>query len=415
ALAFTLGRARADSPGGSAATADFSGGGTLETATARPKGKLVRVELASASGKRLDRADAPSPGGRPEILLSAGSIGSAGALLEVVALADARVCRSVWRFRDGALTRLPVREGGQRLPDCEAAGEWSTRWEKTEDEPARYVRERTRDVPQGKLRETRVFAFAGFALERDVERSGARINGVPIPAWYDVLLYRKSDLEPLFQRFGLAGLRRAPRLSVEADREAGVFALRLSDGEAEVRLPVTGSRPLEGEQPGVELSAGEPPVRVRVTLARGSIPREAVVEGAGGRRDGAYAPAFHWSPERLRVYPDAEQELASEALPGVWASETGARIPVEAIPGAGAVRFGGAEVSLSLDRAPEGADLLLVPRDGSAPLWALRFRGPNAISRLPVLCAEEGADARNCRIAGAGEALKRVGSQLNVR
>ncbi len=413
--ALTTRPGRAEAPLVASAAADFSGAGTIETATARAGGKSVRLEITSASGKRIAKADAPSPGRGVEVLLSVGSLRSSGALLEVSASAGGKICRSVWRLRDGALARLPIRDGSGEVADCETAGEWRSRWESAEGEPARYVRERTRDATQGVLVETRVFVFAGFALDPDPGRSVARINGIEIPEWPDAMLYRKSDLEALNRRFGLEVLRQSPRVRFETSRQAGVFAVRLTGAAGDALLPVTGSKSLEGDEPGVELSAGDPPVAVRVFLARGAIPWEAVVRGAGAARDGAYAPAAHRSFERIQVFRDAEHELAAEALPGVWAGPTGQRMAVEAIPGTADIRLGGAEAALSLALAPEGADLLLVPRDGSLPRWALVLRGPNALSRLPVLCGQARSDGPDCRISGAGEAWRRAGSQLNVR
>src|SRR5262249_14430826 len=106
-------RVRAATPSPSA-TADFSGGGRPETITATAKGKAVRLEARDDSGKRIARADAPAPdGGRYDVALSTGSIGSSGALLEVAASSGETICRSVWRLRDGALSRLPIRGGAE--------------------------------------------------------------------------------------------------------------------------------------------------------------------------------------------------------------------------------------------------------------------------------------------------------------
>ena len=141
-----------------------------------------------------------------------------------------------------------------------------------------------------------------------------------------------------------------------------------------------------------------------------------VVHGAGARFDGAYAPAIHWTPAAIRVYATAEQELAAEALPGVWANEQNEQITITAIPGLPAVQFGNAGVNLSIADAPEGADLLLVPRDATLPGSALSLRGPNSFVRQPVRCGP-GADgaAPSCRIEGDGQTFRRLGSQLNVR
>lgn len=403
-------------PAAQTVTADFSGGGAVETATARPKGKRVLLEIRGASGKRVARSEAPAPAvGNPAIALQTGSIGSAGTLLEVAATGGATVCRSVWRLRDGSLSQLPILDGANAVPDCENAADWTSRWDETRNEPARYVRERTRETPQGRLHETRVFFFAGFELRQDAKRCGAEINGVPIPEWYDAQLYAKSELDALFQRFGLSVFATAPRLRFEADRQRGVFEAHLSDGRGEIRLPVTSSRALEKEEPGVRLTAGDPPVEIFVTLGRGSIPQDVVVRGAGARFDNAYAPVIHGSPSRIRVYPDAEQELATEALPGTWATEKNERVEVTAVPGLGAIVFGGTQVSIRFQGAPEGTDLLLAPRDGSPPNWALALRGANVLLRVPVRCGQAGPPPGDCRPAGAGEVLRRIGSQLNVR
>ena len=401
---------------GPSLTAHFSGEESLETAAASVKGKAVRLEISNAAGKRLARAEAPSPGRHPQIVLRAGSIGSAGALLEVAASEGGTVCRSVWRFHDGALARLPVREAGSALPDCEPEDQWLTRWEEAKDAPALYVRQRTREVPPGILHETQAFAFAGFELADDAKKSGADINGVAIPEWYDAELYFKAELDVLFQRFGFASLRKAPRLRFETSRAEGTFAVVLEDREGRLRLPVFASKPLEGADPGVALAAGDPPARISVTLARGTIPQDAVVQGAGARFDGAYAPVIHWTPKEIRVYRTAEQELAAEGLPGVWSNDRNERITITGIPGSGAIQFGGAAMDLDLAQAPEGADVLLVPRDGVPPAFALALRGPNAFLRVPVRCAPGTAGAPLvCRIEGDGLTFKRLGSSLNIR
>ena len=398
-------------------TGDFSGGGASETITAKPKGKAVRLEARDASGKRLAKADAPAPSGRnPSITFQTGSIGSVGTLLEVAASVGGNVCRSVWRLRGGMLSKLPILDGEKTVPECEESASWTTRWDESRNEPAQYFRERTRETPRGTLHETRVFDFAGFDLRLDAKRSSVTINGVPIPEWFDEQLYCKADLESLFQRYGLSALRTARRLRFEADPERGVFDVILTDPTGEIRLPVTASKPLEKERTGVELLAGTAPGRLSVEIgAHGAVPESVVVAGLGPRFDSSYAPAIHWSAAGIRVYATAEQELAQEALPGTWATDKDEHVVIEAIAGQGAVRFGGTEVTLRIDEAPNGSDLLLVPGDGSPPIWALGLRGPNLIVRLPVACEPHPDAGRNCSVSGAGQSLKRIGSQLNVR
>src|SRR6185312_5117075 len=105
--------------------------------------------------------------------------------------------------------------------------------------------------------------------------------------------------------YAITGLVKKPRVSFEADRENGVFAVNFSDAAGDVRLPVTATAPFEGDDPGVELTAGDPPVRVRVVVAGGRAPRDAVVRGLP-RFDGGYASVTHWSENRIEVFSTAE-------------------------------------------------------------------------------------------------------------
>ena len=131
----------------------------------------------------------------------------------------------------------------------------------------------------------------GVWVQVGTRHEAAEINGVAIPPWNEATLYPKTALESLSQRFRLAPLARGPRLRFEADRDQGVFDVRLSDADGEMRFPVTGSKPVEREDPGVELTATAPggaPVEVLVTVAGGSTPQDVSVKGAG-RFDGGYA------------------------------------------------------------------------------------------------------------------------------
>ncbi len=398
-------------------TADFSGGGSPETITATAKGRAVRLEARDASGKRIARAEAPAPeSGRFDVALSAGSIGSAGALLEVKASGGDTVCRSIWRLRDGALSRLPLRDGAETLPDCDTGAPATSRWDESHNEPARYLRESTRDVAQGRLRESLAYVFVGFEMKRDPKKSSSEINGVPIPLWTDVTLYSRKELEGLVQRFDLSGLARTPRLRIETDRDRGVFLLVAADPAGERRFPITGSRPVEVEdRRGLELAAGDGPMRVTVTPADGSAPQTAVVRGAGAPLDGGYGSVTHFDGQRLQIFATAEQELASQFLPGAWTSDRTARLLVALAPGAAAVRFGDADLSLRLEGAPAGTDLLLAPPGGAPPTFALTLRGPNGFKRTPVRCAEVGGTGRDCRVEGDGEVFRRIGGQVNAR
>ena len=117
-------------------SADLDGDGTAETVTASASKKGIRVEVRDARGKRVAEAVAPSPAGAVvPFTLTTAPIGSSGSLLEVAAATDSSECVSVWRLRDGALNRVPIRDAsGQPLPDCGAPG-WTWRWESEAGRP----------------------------------------------------------------------------------------------------------------------------------------------------------------------------------------------------------------------------------------------------------------------------------------
>ena len=400
-------------------TADFSGEAAHETITAIVKGAAARLEARDASGKRIGKdADVPVPGdGRPEIALSAGSIGSAGALLEVRASRGDSVCRSVWRLHDGALNRLPIyaaSEGDKdALPDCDAGG-WTSRWDESRNEPARYVRERTRAVAQGKFRESLVYTFRGFEMRLDPAKSTAEINGVAIPLWVETTLYSKDGLEGLARRYALSGIAKGARLRFQTDRDGGAFAAILSDAQGELRLPVVEAKPLgaDEDEKGLTLSAGGdgPKATLRVTVAGGKAPKDATVRGAG-RFDGGYSSIIRWQDRQIQVFATAEQELAMEYLPGAWTTEARERVIVTPAKGPASVRLGDADFDVRFAGAPAGTDLLLAPSGGGSSAWALKLAGPDAFLRVPVQCGPDG----DCRAAGDGKTFRRIGSQLNNR
>src|SRR6476646_9749349 len=137
-----------------AITMDLDGQGHLETATAVVAGKKARLEIRDAGGRLLARQDLPSPVGNDSVAaLSAGALGSAGALVEATVAGPRAECRSLWRYRDGRLSRTPVLSAAGPLADCGAA-EWTYRWERpAENAPALYTRERSRRRSNGVFRE----------------------------------------------------------------------------------------------------------------------------------------------------------------------------------------------------------------------------------------------------------------------
>jgi hypothetical protein len=393
---------------------DLDGQGAVESAAAVPRGSKVRLEIRDSGGKLLAESLVPAPGGSdPRVAITTGSLGSAGALIEVAATAGETECRSLWRYRDGRLSQTPVLAPAGPLPDC-GPPEWSYRWERPSEEvPALYTRERSRQRPNGVFRLVEAFRYAGFRLEPDPGGSSSRINGVEIPAWRDVVLYRRAAVEQLATRFDLSSFRSQPRLRVLADRAQGVFEVRIEDPSSQGTFPVTAASSSGEKKREVVLTAGTPGIHVRLLLtADGSVPLEAVVEGLGERLDRTYVAVTQRRASGLRVYDSAEQELAEEFLPGTWHDEK-EPVGVKLVSSSPVLlRFGKSDVSLSFTRAPRGADVLLLPKDGSLPVLGILLRGPDSLLEVPVRC-ETGTE--RCATLGAGRFLRRAGARLNIR
>ncbi|MFY9552366.1 MAG: hypothetical protein WAU32_14560, partial [Thermoanaerobaculia bacterium] len=80
-------------------SADLDGDGTVETVRATAARGAVKLEVLDAEAHRLAVAKAPAPAGQVvPITLTSAPLGSAGALVEVVAATDASVCRTIWRY-----------------------------------------------------------------------------------------------------------------------------------------------------------------------------------------------------------------------------------------------------------------------------------------------------------------------------
>ncbi len=401
--------------------ADFDGDGRKETITAAPRRGGVRLEVRDGGGRKITDANAPSPAADVvRVELSAGSLGSVGEILEVSASTDASECVSVWRYRAGKLTRLPIRDsGGKDLPDCGPPGTWVYRWEKeAEGRPSALVRERTEKTGQGVLRVRDVFAFAGFSLDADAKRSAREIEGVPIPSWYDAVLYSTPALEVLYGRFDLSRMRSETTLAIVADRERGVFALRFSGPKGVVTAPVDSYAARAGEAT-LGARVGERTARVSIRLGgNGSVPVDVEVAGLGPPFDQVYGPAGSWHGRARQVFPSAADEIASEELVGTWIDPAGGQTPI-LLDGAPPyrVRVGSDLYTLDLGHAEPPVDLLLLPAGGSGRPWGVVLRGMNGIERIPYACAPDGQTPTSgaCRADGAPERLRRLGARANAR
>jgi hypothetical protein len=400
-----------------ALSVDLDGDGAPETVTAAAARGDVRLEVRDAGGKKLGNAKAPAPAGDVvQVELSAGVLGSSGALLEVLASTDASECVSVWRWKDRALARIPIRDtGGKPLPDCGRPGEWTWTWQReAEDRPSTLVRERSEPVASGTLRVRETFAFAGFSLDADAGRSASEINGVPIPSWYPAVFYARPALEVLYERFDLSRMRAHPTAVIEADRGRGVFALRFTGPGGERTIPVEASS-LRKDR--AILTAGPDGKTMRATVSLGgdgSVPYELEVEGLGAPFDQVYAPAGGWRGESRNLFLSATDELLFKDLAGTWLDPSGKNVVI-ATDGAPPyrVRVESALYTPVMAGAAPPLDLVLMPAAPSGPAWGVVLRGPNTLERVPLTCA--GPDAAGCRADGPGVKLRRLGARMNAR
>src|ERR1700730_5038808 len=91
-------------------TADLEGDGRPETVVTAGRRGSVRVQILDENGRKTADGRAPSPDADVySVALTSAPLGSAGSLVELTASTDALVCRSVWRYRNRTLSRLPIR------------------------------------------------------------------------------------------------------------------------------------------------------------------------------------------------------------------------------------------------------------------------------------------------------------------
>ena len=399
---------------------DLDGDGREETVSATSERGAVRLAVRGPNGAVFASGKAPAPSGDiVQVELSAGSLGSAGALLEVSASTDTSTCVSIWRFHEGRLARLPIHDAkGKDLPDCERAGEWTYRFESVgEGRPAELVRERSEKSSQGALRIREAFAFAGFSLDADPRRSTREIEGVPIPAWPDSVYYSTAALETLYGRYDLSRMRAEPTLRIRADPDRGVFTLEFSGDGASLSAPVESYAARSHE---VDLGAkfGERKAQVTVSFAGDpNQPIEVRVEGLGEPYDRIYGPAGTLHGRGPRVFGSAADELAVQELDSTWLDSHGGHWPL-ALDGSPPfrLRVEGDLYAIDLGRAEKPADLVLTPVAAGRP-WGIVLRGRNVIERIPVTCAgaPDGSPPPPCRIEGPPERMRRLGARANAQ
>ena len=400
---------------------DLDGDGAVEQVSVVAGRRKARIEVRqTGAGKTIARADVPVPkekgDGIPQIALSAGSLGSAGSLVEVAAVSGNRECRSVWRLRDRALLQVPI--SSREWTDCAAKGEWSYGWDRpSDDAPAGYRRERTVETGLGPHRKVEVLRYAGFRLEPDASRWVSEVRGIAIPSWYAATLYRRSALDGLYARFDLSELKRGPRLRIVTDPDRGVFSVSIQTAAGERTLPVTKlERGAEANEVLLTLGSSNPLVIARIGLAgKTGVPGEVTLRGAGPEADALYTPATLFANEVLRVFATAEDALISTSLVGSWSGPNGEPLQMTlASSDPAVVAIGKAQFGVEIGRAPDGIDALLIPKAGGPPAAGLILRGPNSLERVPVRC--EGASTPfQCRPDGPAEVFRRIGGRINAR
>jgi len=397
--------------------ADLDGEGAIETITAVPRGKELRIEVADIRGARLARVDtAPRSSAAARVTISGGSLGGSGELVEIVRQnADgSEECRSLWRYRDRTLSPVPITGRLGPLPECGKPEGWEYRWEASENAPAEYVRERTRTVADGSHHQKESYRYAGFRAEFDAARSVAQINGVEIPSWSMATLYPRTAAERVTLRYDLSLLRQSPRLRFETDPEKGVFAATISRPAGAERLPVT-SIAQGDEENSMVLTLGSGPRSGRATVrlsADGKLPIEAHLSGLGEDVAGTFAVMTAPRGQGFEAYLTAEEELALHALPGRWDARDGERLEVQIVSISPTIlRIGSSEFALDTARAPAGTDILLVPRSDTNTAMAITLRGPDIFARTKVSCGPR----TPCRTEGDSKLFRRLGSALVVR
>ena len=396
--------------------ADLDGDGRDETVTASPGSGAVRLTVKDASGRRAE-ARAPAPkSGVVRVTLSAGALGSSGALLLVDAASDSGDCASVWRLRGDRLERVPIHDAaGKDSPDCGAAGAWTWAWKSPgEGRPAALVRERSEATPNGVFAVREAFAFAGFSLEPDAALSRREIAGIEIPSSYDAVLYSNAALEALYARYDLSRLRPEPTLRIVADSARGVFAARFAAPEGALELPVTARR-TDGRSTTLDTRSGEKSARLVVHLggADDAIPMWVEVAGLGAPYDQVYGPAGSLHGRGAKVFPSADDELASEELIGVWLDPQGGQSTLElAGDPPWRLRINGDLFTIDRGRAEKPIDVVLAPEGGQGRVWGLTLRGRNIMDRTPLDCPSTGGGP--CRPQGPPVRLRRFGARANA-
>lgn len=400
---------------------DLDGDGVPETVSATLHGKKVRIEVIDTARKRRARAEAAAPeSGAAQIALTTGSLGSAGALLQVSVSTPVSQCRTIWRLRQKELSPVPIVGRKGKLPECTTPEGWTDQWRKPrEDAPADWVRERTRSVAQGEHLRTEVYQFSGFELTFDASRSTAQIDGVWIPEWSSETLYPRSLMESLNSGFNLSAFKTTPRLRILADRDEGVLAVEVLRPSGAERLPIRrGDWDEKKSEWQLTVVQDKRPGYVRLRISPDQRhPLELSIEGLDDDLRRYYVPISRGTSAGIEVFMRVEDQIAFQSLTGAWDSRRGERLSINAVSvDPTVIEIGKQRFLLDIARAPEGSDLLLVPRDGSAPKTALQLRGPDVFARLPVTCETHAtAQSGSCRLAGPGENFRRVGSQVNSR
>ena len=414
-------------------SADLDGDGTAETVTASPSRGGIRVQVADARGRRIAEARAPSPAGDVvPFTLTTAPIGSAGALLEVRRV-DRRL--GVRLGLEAARPRSRARADPRRVGPCaarlRAAGLDAGDGSPTAGKPSELVRERSQKVDDGTLVTREAFAFAGFSLDAVAARSGAEINGVPIPAWYPETLFTRTcpgdALQPLRPRRDAQGAgaldrdRRRPRRVRPPVSHPGLGhgARRSRRQLRRLRRRRDARARRRARRPRTSRSASPAPACPSRSRSR--------VEGLGAPYDQRYAPAGSWRGGRASGVPSAPPTRSPRSSSRASGSRRRASAPSMEVEGEGPyrIRSGSSVLVPDVAAAAPPVDLLLRPagglrrrmgrdpprpqRDGPVPLPLRVRRIPLCLRGLAGDPAAGRARASTSGRPGPGAAERRSG------
>ena len=310
---------------------------------------FVRLEVRDAAGRKLADAKAPSPAGDVvPLALTSGALGSAGALVEVVAATDAMECRhglAVSATARSTRAPAPRTRPARRCPTARRPAGWTSRWERASGgrSAALVARAHARPSPPAPSRSARPSRSPGFSLDFDAARSAARIAGVPIPAWYAATLYSRAALEILYARFRPRGDARGADARDRGRPPAAASSPCVSPGRAassSLRSTPTLVRSEASRHSARARATGPSRARVRLARRRNACRSRSWSKASGRTGTGPTRRPGRGAAARARSFPRPPTSSPSKDLAGTGptrADKTGS-IAAEGAPPVSAPR-----------------------------------------------------------------------------